>query len=136
MLTALRRCMPLVRQARACPSASLPNVEREATETPGTLRQIEIVAYAADCRISGYVSVQAERLTDVLNADGELHLRDAMLVSHKDGLARVIDQIEVRRDELLAVWATGPRGSRLLRLRTRPDRVTIRMGPYTVRGFL
>jgi hypothetical protein len=42
----------------------------------------------------------------------------------------------VRRDELLVVQATGPRGARERRQRTRPHPVAVKIGPYLVRGLL
>ncbi|HUP55467.1 MAG TPA: hypothetical protein VM408_08165, partial [Methylomirabilota bacterium] len=54
-----------------------------------------------------------------------------------DGLGAVdVQQVVVRRHELLLVHATGPRGNQARRTRTREHPLAIRIGPYEVRGDL
>ena len=97
---------------------------------------VEFVAYAEDCILYGRVRLAADRLTDMLNAHDEFDLVDVM-VERLDGQGAVeVKEVIVRRDELLLVHATGPRGSQARRTRTREHRLAIRIGPYEVRGDL
>ena len=71
---------------------------------------VEFVAYADDCVISGHVPLVAERLTDLLNDLEEFQLID-VLVAPLDGTPETPRaDILVRRDDLLLVHASGPRG--------------------------
>ena len=97
---------------------------------------VDFVAYAADCVLYGRVRLAAERLTDMLNGHDEFDLVDVM-VERLDGQGAIeVKEIVVRRDELLLVHATGPRGNQERRTRTREHPLAIRVGPYDVRGNL
>ena len=97
---------------------------------------LDFVAYAADCVLHGRVRLAAERLTDMLNGHDEFDLVDVM-VERLDGQGAIeVKEIVVRRDELLLVHATGPRGNQERRTRTREHPLAIRVGPYDVRGNL
>lgn len=97
---------------------------------------VEFVAYAEDCILYGRVRLAADRLTDMLNEHDEFELVDVM-VERLDGLGVVdVKHVLVRRDELLLVHATGPRGNQARRTRTREHPLAILIGPYEVRGDL
>jgi hypothetical protein len=98
-------------------------------------RQVEFVAYAVDCVLSGYVRLDSDRLTDLLNDHEEFQLVDVFVQDFADKGIQVADMI-VRRDELLLVHAVGPRGDRGRRTRTRQHPVAIQVGPYHVRGYI
>lgn len=103
---------------------------------PAILPLVEFVAYAEDCVLHGSVRLAADRLTDMLNEHDEFELVDVM-VERLDGLGVVeVQQVLVRRNELLLVHATGPRGNQARRTRTREHPLAIRIGPYEVRGDL
>ena len=103
---------------------------------PALLPLVEFVAYAEDCILYGRVRLAADRLTDMLNEHDEFELVDVM-VERLDGLGAVeVRQVLVRRNELLLVHATGPRGNQARRTRTREHPLAIRIGPYEVRGDL
>jgi hypothetical protein len=103
---------------------------------PALLPSVEFVAYAEDCILYGRVRLAADRLTDMLNEHDEFELVDVM-VERLDGLGAVdVQQVVVRRHELLLVHATGPRGNQARRTRTREHPLAIRIGPYEVRGDL
>lgn len=103
---------------------------------PVLLPLVEFVAYAEDCILYGRVRLAADRLTDMLNEHDEFELVDVM-VERLDGLGAVdVQQVLVRRHELLLVHATGPRGNQSRRTRTREHPLAIRIGPYEVRGDL
>jgi hypothetical protein len=98
--------------------------------------EIEFVGYAEDCRIFGYMRLDADRLTDTLNSHDAYPLVDAVAVGLEDGRAIAVGQIAIYRDELLAVRAAGPRGNAGRRARVRPFPVTLQTGPYTVHGYV
>lgn len=97
---------------------------------------VEFAAYAEDCRIFGFWRHSAERLSDALNAHEEYQLYDVLVAALNDGHTSDARELFVRRDELLAVRATGPRGNLARRTRTRPSPVTLQTGPYTIHGYL
>jgi hypothetical protein len=97
---------------------------------------VEFVAYAEDCVLSGRVRLAAERLTDMLNGHDEYELVDVMVERLDTEAAVEVTEIVVRRDVLLLVHATGPRGSQARRRRTRPHPLAMQLGPYHVRGYL
>lgn len=115
-----------------------PRPEPEPTVAPGipTPPQVEFVAYAEDCVLSGYIRLDAERLSDLLNEHDEYLLVDVYAEDLVTGDAREVDEILVVRDELMLVHATGPRGARGRRVRTRQVPVALRTGPFEVRGYL
>jgi len=98
--------------------------------------EVEFAAYAEDCRIFGFWRHDAERLSDALNAYEEYQLYDVLLAALSDGHTSDARALLVRRDELLAVRAAGPRGNLARRARTRPSPVTLQTGPYTIHGYL
>jgi hypothetical protein len=97
---------------------------------------IEFVGYSGDCRIFGRVPSLGERLTDLLNGGQRVIVRDARLESLVDGHVVTAPLAEVARDELYAVVAHGPRGSRQQRIRTAKHRMRVDLGPYVVLGNL
>jgi len=97
--------------------------------------EVEFVAYAEDCRLYGHVRLEAERLTDLLNDHEQIELVDVAMEG-LDGRIVEVRTVVVGRDELLAVHASGPRGIRNRRLRTRPHPVAVQTGPFHVRGHL
>lgn len=97
---------------------------------------VDFVAFAADCILSGRLRLEAERLTDMLNDHEELRLVDVMAQSLDRPDAVEVTEVVVPRDELFIVNATGPRGNRARRTRTRQTFVEIKIGAYLVRGYL
>jgi hypothetical protein len=103
---------------------------------PNLLPLVDFVAYAVDCVLYGRVRLAAERLTDMLNTHDDFDLVDVM-VERLDGQGAIeVKEVLVRRDELLLVHATGPRGNLGRRTRTREHPLAVRIGPYDVRGSL
>lgn len=97
---------------------------------------IDFVAYGEDCLISGRIRLPADRLTDLLNEHDEYELVE-VLVEPLDGSgATEVPSIIVARDDVLMVQATGPRGARGRRQRTRPWPMAMGIGPYRVLGHL
>lgn len=110
-----------------------PEIEPEVTAIAS---EVEFAAYAEDCRIFGFWRHDAERLSDALNAHEEYQLYDVLVAALSDGHTSDARELLVRRDELLAVRAAGPRGNLARRARTRPSPVTLQAGPYTIHGYL
>ncbi|MBA2720467.1 MAG: hypothetical protein H0U52_14685 [Chloroflexi bacterium] len=98
--------------------------------------EVEFVAYAEDCILSGQVELAADRLSDLINAHEQLELVDVLVADLTDGHAFEVHELAIRRDEILVVHATGPRGRVDRRQRTRQHPIVAKLGPYTVRGYI
>jgi hypothetical protein len=97
---------------------------------------IEFVGFAEDCRVEGRVDLEDCRLADLLNRRKTITVRDVTLVSTLDGHTQEFDRLEISRDELDIVVASGPRGDPKRRLATKPNGVTVKLGPYCAEGFM
>ena len=100
-----------------------------------SLRLVEFVAYTEDCLISGWVQLSEDRLTDLLNGHDQYRITDAYVEALADGTPYEVAVIDVDRDELLIVHATGPRGDQGRRQHTRQHPLALQLGPYHVRGY-
>jgi hypothetical protein len=107
----------------------------DASKDPGPPLR-EFIAYAADCQVSGQVALEAGRITDLLNAHDEYELVNVQLESLVDGHVVACPVVLVARDELLAVHASGPAGSRSQRTHTRAHPILVHAEPYLIRGYL
>lgn len=103
---------------------------------PGVGREVEFAAYAEDCRVFGFMRLTADRMTDALNDATEFSLTDVMVVRLDDAMATQMTDLTVRRDEVLAVRAAGPRGDPARRSRRRPYPITLKTGPYVIHGYV
>jgi hypothetical protein len=97
---------------------------------------IDFTGFAGDCLINGKLDLRAPRLTDQLNADPLVHLVDVTLEDLGNAQRVAAPEFTIERSQLCAVRATGPRGSRALRIATAPHRLRAQIGPYTVLGRL
>lgn len=102
---------------------------------PAESRLVPFVAYGEDCILSGEAVLDADRLTDMLNAHEEYVLAGVTVQQFDHGEPFDVPEISVHRDELFLVHAEGPRGDANRRHRTMPQHLAIKMGPYEVRGF-
>jgi hypothetical protein len=98
--------------------------------------EVEFVAYADDCRLFGHIRLAGDRLSDMLNAYDEYVLVDVLAESLDSGVVAETSEVVVQRDDLVAVEASGPRGSTDRRLRTRLHPMGLKAGPYLVEGYL
>jgi hypothetical protein len=98
--------------------------------------QIDFVGYSEDCTVEGRVELERPRLADMLNDQPTIVVHDAVLVSTADGHSTTFDELEVSRDELGVVVVSGPRGDPGRRLATRPNEVTMKVGPYVAAGYM
>jgi hypothetical protein len=97
---------------------------------------VEFLAYAEDCLLTGHLRLDDRRLSDLLNAHEEFELIDVTAEDLATGLATEVSNFVVRREELLLVQGTGPRGDRGRRRSTRQHPIALGVGPYDVRGDL
>jgi hypothetical protein len=116
--------------------AAAPEEPDELEPVPALGREVEFAAYAEDCRVFGFMRLTADRMTDALNDSGEYSLTDVMIVRLDDGMATQMTDLTVRREEVLAVRAAGPRGDPARRSRRRPYPITLKTGPYVIHGYV
>ena len=98
--------------------------------------QIPFAAYADDCTVTGQLALDSDRLTDFLSVTQEFHVDDAAFRALDDGRVVAAGSAEILMGDLCVVTATGPRGRPERRLWTRQVPVRVRVGPYTVVGYL
>ena len=98
--------------------------------------QIEFAAYAGDCRVTGRLNLEGDRLSDMLDRQSVLTIADATLESLDDGRIVQLPEVTLDRDELFVVEATGPRGPVARRIHTVRHRLQIQVGPYAILGYL
>lgn len=111
-------------------------VEQRAVSTASTGREIEFWAYGEDCRLYGFLQLEAERLSDLLNTASELELNSVLVVALEDNRAIEFQRLIIHADDLVAVRGSGPRGNAGRRTRTRPAPVALKAGPYIIRGYV
>ena len=98
--------------------------------------QIPFSAYADDCTVSGELALPTDRLSDFLAATTEFQVASPEFRALDDGRSVSAESCEIERDDLCVIQATGPRGRAERRLWTRQHPVRMRVGPYTVIGYL
>jgi hypothetical protein len=99
-------------------------------------REVEFAGYAEDCRVFGFMRLAADRMTDALNEADGYSLTDVMIVRLDDAMSTQLMSLTVRREEVLAVRAAGPRGDPARRSRRRPYPITLKTGPYVIHGYV
>ena len=87
-------------------------------------------------RVFGWVRLDADRLTDLLNAHDLIRLANVLVEDHRDGRAVSADETLIPRSEIIAVVARGPRGDPTRRLPTRAHAVVVGSGIYRIGGFV
>ena len=97
---------------------------------------IRFAAYVSNRRVFGWVRLHEDRLTDLLNAHEELHLLNVGLESLPNGWPGTIEEVIVRRRDLIAVQASGPRGDAARRQPMRTHPMAIQSGDYLICGYL
>jgi len=97
---------------------------------------VDFDAFAPGRRVFGWVRLDADRLTDLLNTHTELHLVNVLVEDLGDGATVTADEALIQRGELIAVRASGPRGSAARRQATVPPPVLVTAGRFLVGGHL
>ena len=101
-----------------------------------TLPLVSFDAFAPGHRVFGWVRLDADRLTDMLNAHLELLLDNVLVEALNAGTTIAADQAVVRRSELIAVRASGPQGDAQLRAETVGHPALVESAPYRIGGHL
>ncbi len=99
-------------------------------------RDIEFVAFADDCLVTGMLTMSTERLTDLLNTHDEYSLVNVQVSSLADGRELDVPEVTLLRDDLLLAQAAEPRGNVARRRMTRKYGIAAQVGPYLLRGHL
>jgi hypothetical protein len=97
--------------------------------------QIEFSAYADDYTVRGEIALERERLADWLESADDIDVTGLTLRALDDGRELDLPSAQIRREELCAVSATGPRGRPDRRIRTRAYPMRAVVGPYTIVGY-
>ena len=105
-------------------------------ELPAELPWIDLVAFTEDCRVSGRIQLDSDRLSDTLNKHTDYLLCDVLVESLVEGRSIRADEVPISRDELVAVLAHRPRGDPSRRTHTRTYPVTVIVGPYVIHGSI
>ena len=100
------------------------------------MQPIEFLGFASDCTITGKMTMFGDRLTDFLNGQERFRVHHLECVSLEDGRVLGLDSISLERGDLLAVLASGPRGSEKQRLSLPTNRMQVSVGPYLILGRL
>lgn len=97
--------------------------------------RIDFRAYADDYTVAGEVAFAAGRLAELLERVDDLAIEKLTVRALEDGREHELPSAVIRREELCAVVATGPRGNPDRRFRTRPYPMRAVLGPYVVVGY-
>ncbi len=95
---------------------------------------ISFEAFLSAQRIFGWVRLDADRLTDLLNAHELIRLSNVHVEEHRDGTTVAADETIIPRAEIVAVIASGPRGDAALRVPTTPYPVAIQTDTCQIGG--
>lgn len=100
------------------------------------MQPIDFVGFAGDCTITGKLTMFGDRLTDFLNGQERFRVHHLEFESLEDGHRVALDSLSLERDDLMAVVATGPRGSEKQRVSLQVNRMQVSIGPYLILGRL
>jgi hypothetical protein len=106
------------------------------SDQPSPSPWVQFVAFTEERRISGLIQLDSDRLSDTLNGHLEYQLCDVLVEHLAEGRCEHADEVVIDRDDLLAVLTDGPRGDPGRRVRTLAHDVTVKAGPYLIRGSL
>jgi hypothetical protein len=111
----------------------------DAPHEPDSVADAPLVGFDAflpDQRLSGWMRLTADRLTDLLNAHTELALVNVTLERLADRRLEWHERLLVDRRRLIAVRAGGPRGNPALRQQLCLHPLVVQSGPYLIGGYL
>jgi hypothetical protein len=92
--------------------------------------EIDFVAYAEDCVLSGRVRLAADRLSDLVNDHEQVELVDVLVTDLVGSEPIAVHEVAIGRSDILVLHATGPRGRTERRSRTRQMPIVATVGPY------
>lgn len=105
-------------------------------EFAGYAPLVSFEAFLAERRVYGWVRLTADRLTDLVAAHESVRLVNVMIELLQERRTVTAEDTTLRRSELVAVVASGPRGEPSRRLATVTHRVLVQSGPYVIGGDL
>jgi len=126
----------MVEPSRLCLVLERVSEEVHEPELVATLPLLGFEAFVPGSRVFGWVRLDADRLTDMLNAHEELLLVNILVENLDGGPTVTADEAIVHRGELVAVRGSGPRGNATRRQPTQPHSVLVESGPYLIGGHL
>jgi hypothetical protein len=97
---------------------------------------VSFEAFLAERRVYGWVRLTADRLTDLVATHDSVRLVNVLIELLADRRTVTAEEATLRRSELVAVVASGPRGEPSRRLATVTHRVLVQSGPYVIGGDL
>lgn len=127
---------PSLRQRLRLVLGGVPGDDGSARTVADRSSWVQLVAFTEDRRISAHVRLDGDRLSDMLNTHLEYQLCDVQIEYLADGRSGHADEVVIAQDDLLAVLTDGPRGDPSRRVRTLVHEVTVKTGPYLVRGSI
>jgi hypothetical protein len=96
-----------------------------------------VVGYAADCILRAVVDhPNGQRLSDLLNNSESIRIQSAVFFALDDGRTVPADEAYLSVGELLAIEPRRATSEAARRIRTRTERVQLKLGPYTVVGLV
>lgn len=98
--------------------------------------RIPFAAYAPDCTVTAELTLEADRLADLLASSEAIDVESASLRALDDGRVVEAGSATLLLDDLCLVTATGPRGSVERRVWTRQLPARAKVGPYEVHGYI
>lgn len=130
------RSLAMIESSRLCLVLERVPEEVHEPDLVATLPLVSFDAFAPGHRVFGWVRLDADRLTDMLNDHLELHLDNVLVEALDVGSTIAADQAVVRRSELIAVRASGPQGDARRRAETVGHPALVESAPYRIGGFL
>jgi hypothetical protein len=97
---------------------------------------VRFEAFLSAQRLFGWVRLDADRLTDLLNAHDLVRLTNVLIEEHRDGKVVSADETVIPRSEIVAVIASGPRGDPRRQVETHARAVVIDSGMYRFGGLV
>jgi hypothetical protein len=97
---------------------------------------VPFIGYALGRRFIGYVEIQGERLSDLLNRGPSVVVRETFVESFDDDTVVNLGDGEIDRSILYAVETSEGRGEGSRRIQTIRHRLQVQFGPYSALGLL
>jgi hypothetical protein len=100
------------------------------------MMRIEFTAFAEDSIIRGELVLEGDRLSDFISQDGPFEIEHVILEALDDGRSVGVAGTTIARSDLIAITASGPRGNKARRVRTRPHPARAKAGPFEIVGYV
>ena len=100
------------------------------------MMRVAFTAYAEDAIVRGELLLDGDRLSDFIPQDGPFEIERVMVEALDDGRTVSVARTTIARSDLVAITASGPRGNRARRVRTRPHPARAQAGPFEIVGYV